>query len=212
VVDLGAGALIDLAAFGLPHEPLPQQSLGAGADVVTFSGDKLLGGPQAGLIVGRRDAIAKIRKDPLKRALRVSKMTLAALEATLRIYASGHRLPERLPTLALLIRSRDDIRAACARLKGVLDTALGERFTVGVEDSASQIGSGSMPEERLPSAALVVRPLGRASGRVIEAVERRLRALPVPVLGRIADNALWLDARCLLPRDEPAFVENLKSL
>jgi L-seryl-tRNA(Ser) seleniumtransferase len=212
VVDLGAGALIDLAAFGLPREPLPQQSLAAGADVVTFSGDKLLGGPQAGLIVGRKDAIAKIKRDPLKRALRVSKLTLAALEATLRIYASGHRLPARLPTLALLMRSRDDIRATCQRLVGALRAALGDRFTVTIDDCASQIGSGSMPEERLPSAALVVRPAGKASGRVIESVERRLRALPVPVIGRIADNALWLDARCLLPRDEAALIDNLKTL
>jgi len=207
VDDLGAGAFAPLE-----DEPTARESLAAGADLVTFSGDKLLGGPQAGLVVGRKAAIAKIRKDPLKRALRVSKLTLAALEATLRIYASGHRLPERLPTLALLMRSREDIRAACARLADPLRARLGERFEVAIEECASQIGSGSMPEERLPSMALVVRPQGKASGRVIESVERRLRGLPVPVIGRIAGNALWLDARCLLPQDEPSFVDNLKSL
>lgn len=212
LVDLGAGALIDLAAFGLPREPQPQQPLAAGADVVTFSGDKLLGGPQAGLIVGRKDAIERIRKDPLKRALRVSKLTIAALEATLRIYASGQRLPERLPTLALLTRSPSDIRAACERIAAPLAAALGGRFAVAIEACASQIGSGSLPEERLASFATVVRPVGKASGRVIESVERRLRELPVPVLGRIASNGLWLDARCLLPRDEAAFVVNLARL
>jgi len=212
MVDLGAGALIDLTAYGLPREPLPQESLAAGADVVTFSGDKLLGGPQAGLIVGTREAIARIRKDPLKRALRVSKLTLAALEATLRIYASNHRLPERLPTLALLARTRDDVRATAARLHAPLAASLGSAFAVSIEDCASQIGSGSMPVERLPSAALVVRPVGRVRGSVIAGLEARLRRLPVPVIGRIADGALWLDARCLLARDEAAFLENLKAL
>lgn len=212
MVDLGAGALVDLSAYGLPREPLPQESLAAGADVVTFSGDKLLGGPQAGLIVGRRDAIARIRKDPLKRALRVSKLTLAALEATLRIYSSGHRLPERLPTLALLVRSRNELRETCERLRERFVVAIGSGFTVSCEDCASQIGSGSMPVERLPSAALVIRPVGKVSGRIIESLEARLRRLPIPVIGRIADGALWLDVRCLLPRDETRFVENLQAL
>ena len=212
MVDLGAGALIDLTRYGLPKEPLPQQSLAAGADVVTFSGDKLLGGPQAGLIVGRRDAIARIKKDPLKRALRVSKLTIAALEATLRIYASGHRLDERLPTLALLARRPADIRLACERIATAIEKVLAEAFIVTIEHCASQIGSGSMPVERLPSAALVIRPLRKASGRIIEELQDRLRALPIPVIGRIGDGALWLDLRCLRPSDEAAFVANLNAL
>ncbi len=210
LVDLGAGALVDLSQYGLPKEPLPQASIAAGADVVTFSGDKLLGGPQAGLIVGRREAVARIKKDPLKRALRVSKLTMAALEATLRIYASGHRLEQRLPTLALLVRKQPEIRSACERMSGALRAAIAPTFSVAIEDCASQIGSGSMPAERLPSVALVLRPASKVSGRAIERLQDRLRALPTPVIGRIADGALWLDLRCLWQRDEAAFVENLK--
>ena len=207
-VDLGSGALIDLAAYGLPKEPMPQEVLAAGADIVMFSGDKLLGGPQAGLIVGRRDLIAKLKKDPLKRALRVSKLTLAALEATLRIYASAFRLPERLPTLALLARGAEDIRAACERLLPAFAQFAGADSVARVEGCASQIGSGAQPIERLPSYAVVLAPrAARGSGRSLDAFARRLRALPAPVIGRVQDNAMWLDLRCL--RDESTLQSQL---
>jgi L-seryl-tRNA(Ser) seleniumtransferase len=209
MVDLGAGALIDLSRFGLPKEPLPQESLAAGADVVTFSGDKLLGGPQAGIVVGGRAAIERIRKHPLKRALRCSKMTLAALEATLRIYRSGHRLQERLPTLALLSRPTEDIRAAAARVLPAMQAFAGEAFVARVEPCASQIGSGALPVDRLPSFALQLKSRARRGGRALEQLAQRLRAAPVPVLGRIGDDALWLDCRTLLAADEATLVAQL---
>jgi len=208
-IDLGSGALVNLAKFGLPREPLPQDALAAGADLVMFSGDKLLGGPQAGIIVGRADLIAKLRKDPLKRALRLSKITLAALEATLRIYASEHRLAERLPTLRLLARTREDIAATAARVLPALQDFAGDAFDVSIADCASQIGSGAQPVERLPSVALRAVHRAGAKGRALERLEARLRALPVPVVGRIHDGALWLDLRCLTAAEETAFVTQL---
>jgi L-seryl-tRNA(Ser) seleniumtransferase len=206
MVDLGSGALIDLSRFGLPKEPLPQESLAAGADVVTFSGDKLLGGPQAGIVVGTRAAITRIKKHPLKRALRCSKMTLAALETTLRIYRSEHRLEERLPVLTLLTRPASDIRGAAERLLAALQAFAGEAFAVRIEACASQIGSGALPVDRLPSFALHVASCARRGGRALEQLAERLRALPVPVLGRINDDALWLDCRTLLASDEATLI------
>lgn len=198
--DLGSGALIDLSQYGLPREPIVRETVAAGCDVVTFSGDKLLGGPQAGLIVGRAAAIAKIRRHPLKRALRVSKLPLAALEATLRLYLSPERLAERLPVLRLMTRSQASIRVMAEALAAPLGAALAPRFEVSVVELASQIGSGSLPVERLASAGLAVTATGLRATRADSALHdlaRVLRTLPVPVLGRIAARRLLLDLRCL---------------
>lgn len=202
MTDLGSGALVDLAAYGLPAEPLPQAMLAAGCDVVTFSGDKLLGGPQAGLIVGSRAAVGRIRKFPMKRALRLSKLPFAALEATLRLYLRPERLAQDLPTLRLLTRSREQIAMLAQRLLPEVAAAVAPRFTVETMALQSQIGSGSLPVERLPSAGLAISAVdGR--GRTLEALATALRELPRPLIGRVQDNRMVLDLRCL---EEPALL------
>jgi len=202
MTDLGSGALVELSQWGLPAEPLPQAMLKAGCDVVTFSGDKLLGGPQAGLIVGSKAAVGKIRKYPMKRALRLSKLPFAALEATLRLYLRPERLVQDLPTLRLLTRNQAHIAELAQRLLPEVAAAVAPRFTVETVALQSQIGSGSLPVERLPSAGLAITAVdGR--GRTLEALATALRQLPRPVIGRINDDRLLLDLRCL---EEPALL------
>jgi L-seryl-tRNA(Ser) seleniumtransferase len=213
VVDLGSGTLTDLSRFGLPHEPTAQETLAAGADIVTFSGDKLLGGPQAGVIVGRGNLVAKIKKNPLKRAMRCDKMTIAALSSVLNLYRDPDRLVARIPTLRLLARSQDDIAATAQRLLPSLQTAAGAVASVACGPCQSQIGSGSMPEERLDSMAIVLRPTAtRGVGSALKWIASAFRALPVPVIGRVQDDAFWLDCRCLEPADEAAFTGQLRDL
>jgi L-seryl-tRNA(Ser) seleniumtransferase len=205
VVDLGSGALVDLRDYGLPHEPTPAESLANGADIVTFSGDKLLGGPQAGIIVGRADLVARIKRNPLKRALRVDKLTVAALAAVLAIAEDPERLAERLPALRALTRPLDDVHRSAARVAVALAPALKD-FVVEVVDCASEIGSGAQPGRDIPSAAVAVTPrAAKGRGSALQRLAAAFRALPIPVIGRVQDNALLLDCRCLL---EPADIES----
>jgi L-seryl-tRNA(Ser) seleniumtransferase len=208
--DLGSGQLVDLERWGLPHEPTPREALAAGADIVTFSGDKLLGGPQCGIAVGRKDLIAKLNRNPLKRALRLDKGRLAALEATLRLYADPDRLAGRLPTLRLLTRPAADIEALAQRLLPHVTRALAGVAVVAVEPCRSQIGSGALPVDLLPSHCLSIRARGAKGGGAVERLAAAFRALPVPVVGRIEDDALKLDLRCL--EDEGGFVGQLAHL
>lgn len=210
MVDLGSGALVDLARHGLPREPTVIEVLKAGADLVTFSGDKLLGGPQAGLIVGRKDLITKLKRNPLKRALRLDKMTLAALDAVLRLYENPETLRDQVPTLRHLTRPPDAIVGQADRLAPALSRALGDAWVVTVEPCRSEVGSGSLPGAALDSVALVSRPRARRGGAALNRLSARFRGLAMPVIGRVGDGGFWLDLRCL--DDETAFVEQLADL
>ena len=207
ICDLGSGTLVDLREFGLPYEPTPREMIAQGVDLVTFSGDKLLGGPQAGIVVGRKQLIERMRRNPMKRALRLDKMTLAALEAVLRLYQAPDRLCEELPVLRLLTRPDDVIREQAAHVLPALRAAMGRAYRVDAVESKSQIGSGSLPVELLPSFALRVRAIGKRQGSAAADVAAAFRALPVPVLGRVHDGAFLLDLRCL--EDEGEFVRQL---
>jgi L-seryl-tRNA(Ser) seleniumtransferase len=209
--DLGSGALADLARYGLKSEPTVAAALKEGADIVTFSGDKLLGGPQAGIIAGRKDLVSAIARNPMKRALRLDKIRLAALEATFKLYRDPDRLPETLPTLRAFVRPRSEIASCAARLARPIAEAVGNAYTVTPAECASQIGSGALPIETLPSAGIAIKLAGKkGAGGSLEALAAAFRRLPVPVIGRIKNGELILDMRCL--DDEAGFLGQLGKL
>jgi L-seryl-tRNA(Ser) seleniumtransferase len=212
VVDLGSGSLIDLDQFGLPHEPTPGETLARGVDLVTFSGDKLLGGPQCGIIAGRADLLAKIGKNPMKRALRVDKMTIAALSAMLRLYANPARALQKIPTLRLLARPERDIRALAERLQPLVAAKMKTSAMVEIVACNSQVGSGALPVDALASAGLAIQPKTnkRGSGAALKRLAEAFRKLPLPVIGRIHEGRFVLDLRVL--EDEAAFAGQLQFL
>lgn len=208
VVDIGSGVLVDLSPYGLPHETTVQETLAHGADLVLFSGDKLLGGPQAGIIVGRRDLIQKIKKNPLKRCLRVGKITMAALEAVLRLYRDPDRLAARLTTLRLLTRTVEEMQKQAQRLLPMLSAALCDRYEVRVTTMQGQIGSGALPVDLLPSMGFTIAPMkAKGAGEALKRLQNTLRRLPMPVIGYVKDGALHLDLRCL--ENEKAFEQQI---
>ncbi len=208
VVDLGSGTLVDLTRYGLPYEPTVTATLSAGADLVCFSGDKLLGGPQAGILAGRKDLIGRIKRNPMKRALRCDKMTIAALGAVLALYGDPDRLAQKLPALRLLTRLSAEIEAQAARMLPLVQHALLGHADVAIYAVKSQIGSGALPADLLPSTALRLTPMGKRSGSALNKLAALFRGLPVPVIGRIQGGALLFDLRCL--EDEPGFLEQMK--
>ncbi|HTE16738.1 MAG TPA: L-seryl-tRNA(Sec) selenium transferase [Burkholderiales bacterium] len=210
IVDLGSGMLVNLEDYGLPHEPTPRETLANGADLVTFSGDKLLGGPQAGLLVGKKELIARIRKNPMKRALRVDKMTLAALDALLRLYTHPEKLREEVTTIRLLTRTRADIRVQAERVLPQMQAVLENKAEASIIDTGSQIGSGSLPVDSLPSAGIAIHPVGKSKSSFADKLSLAFRALPVPVIGHIKDGAFVMDLRCL--EHEAEFVAQLRQL
>jgi L-seryl-tRNA(Ser) seleniumtransferase len=210
--DLGSGSLIDLGRLGLSRETTPMDSVKNGVDLISFSGDKLLGGPQCGIIIGKRELIAPLKKNPLKRALRCDKMTLAALQALLPLYADPERVCQRVPALRLLSRSQADIEAAAQRLLPLLQPHCIDFAEVSVVPCHSQIGSGALPVAQLASAALALNPLPQRKGRALQQLAAAFRGLPQPVLGRIHEDTLLFDLRCLENPDEKYFLQQLTQL
>ena len=201
--DLGSGALIDLAQYELPHEPVVADRISCGVDIVTFSGDKLLGGPQAGIIVGKDEWIQKIRKNPLMRALRVDKLTIAALTATLQDYLFEDSIPEKFPMLNRYTRSMDELLSIAVRIADRLKVVFEQTVSINVSETQSEIGSGSLPVETLPSIAVMLTPKTISVDRLSE----YFRLGSTPIIGRIEDDQLWFDVRTLYEMEQELLIE-----
>lgn len=194
ITDLGSGALIDFRDYGLPHEPQVQQKVAAGVDLISFSGDKLLGGPQAGIIVGKKALIEQLQQHPLKRVLRCDKVILSALEATLRLYLEPENLPKSLPTLSALSKTTAELQPQAQQLLQALQTKLGDRFDLMIEACDAQIGSGAQPMTKIASLAVTLQAKSAKREDLYQLITM-LKTLAQPIIGRVENNKLWLDLR-----------------
>lgn len=203
--DLGSGSFVDLSKFGLQKEPTVGEVIRAGVDVVTFSGDKLLGGPQAGLILGKKDIIARIKKNPMNRALRIDKFTLAGLEAILRLYFDEQVALKEIPTLAMLSMPPEVIAKRARRLLRRIKKPLAGVCDVSISRAFSRVGGGAMPEQDLPTWTLNLAP----AGRTVNDLEKTLRRAQTPVIGRIEEDSLLLDMRTVADDEIPLLAQIL---
>ena len=205
IEDLGSGVLVDLSKYGLTYEPTVQDSIKNGVDVVCFSGDKLLGGPQAGIIIGKKKYIDQMKKNQLTRALRIDKFTAAALEVVLMEYLSEENAVKNIPVLRMITRDEEDVAAQAEEFYEKLKAA-DLRAEIRVEKCLSQIGGGSLPQERIESTAVVIKPTEITTAHF----EERLRHLPIPVVGRVANDEILLDMRTFEREYEEYFIQTLK--
>ena len=208
IEDLGSGSFMDFSAVGLPNEPTVPEVVAGGADVVTFSGDKVLGGPQCGLIVGSRERIEALKKNPLTRALRCDKLTMAALEATLRLYCEPERARREIPTLRDICRDPGELARAARSLAARLRRALGPACRVSLRPDVSRVGGGAFPERDLPTTLVCLEPAAMSA----TALKQALLETTPPVLGRLEERSFCLDPRTLLPEDLPRLTALLRQL
>ncbi|MEF9953014.1 MAG: L-seryl-tRNA(Sec) selenium transferase [Clostridium sp.] len=208
IEDIGSGVFIDMAKYGLTHEPTVQNSIKKGVDVVTFSGDKMLGGPQAGIIAGKKEFIQKMKKNQLTRALRIDKMTLAALEATLRIYLDEDMAMKEIPGLNMLSKKAEDLKKDASRLAKSLRAKIKDRAVISIEKDFSQVGGGAMPLERLDTYIVTISPKNMKS---IE-VEKQLREADIPIVTRLYKDTIIIDVRTLFKDDYKIIVDTLTSI
>ncbi len=199
VYDLGSGCLVDLERHGLEKEPTVRESLASGADVVTFSGDKLLGGPQTGIILGRADILDKVKRNPLNRALRIDKLTLAALEATLAAYLASGEPARDLPVLRALTETEGEVRRRAKRLLASLRRSAPAGYTFALRRGTSMAGGGSLPGREIPTILVAVRSALQSAGQL----EGRLRRLDPPIIARVAGEEVLLDARTIADEELP---------
>jgi len=206
IEDLGSGVLLDLQQYGLPYEPTVQSAVKAGMDVVTFSGDKMLGGPQAGIIVGKKQYIEKMRRNPLTRAFRIDKLTLAALEATLKLYLDEETAIKEIPVLNMLTMGKDDLNKRSKKLYNKLMRRLGNKASISIMDDFSEVGGGSMPMHKLPTKVLSIAVDGLSADRL----EKALRGYKTPIVARINKERLLIDVRTIFEEDMDIIAEALQ--